>query len=35
VTLLVGFAIIWLSLLIFSLEGFLNHRKQSAPASAL
>lgn len=34
-TLLVGFAIIWLALLIFSLEGFLNHRKQSAPASAL
>ena len=34
-TRLVGFAIIWLALLIFSLEGFLNHRKQAAPASAL
>jgi chloramphenicol-sensitive protein RarD len=34
-TRLVGFAIIWLALLIFSLEGFLNHRKQVAPASAL
>ena len=32
---LVGFAIIWLALLIFSLEGFLNHRKRVAPASAL
>jgi chloramphenicol-sensitive protein RarD len=34
-TRLVGFAIIWLALLIFSLEGFLNHRNQAAPASAL
>jgi chloramphenicol-sensitive protein RarD len=34
-TRLVGFAIIWTALLIFSLEGFLNHRKQAAPASAL
>jgi chloramphenicol-sensitive protein RarD len=34
-TRLAGFAIIWLALLIFSLEGFLNHRKQAAPATAL
>jgi chloramphenicol-sensitive protein RarD len=34
-TRLAGFAIIWLALLIFSLEGFLNHRKQATPATAL
>ncbi|MFL7892826.1 MAG: EamA family transporter RarD [Anaerolineales bacterium] len=32
---LVGFATIWLALLIFSLEGFYQHRKKSAPATAL
>ena len=34
-TRLVGFAIIWSALIIFSLEGFFNHRKETAPASAL
>ena len=34
-TLLVGFAIIWISLLIFTLEGIFNHRKRIAPSPAL
>ena len=33
-TRLVGFGIIWSALLIFSLEGFFNHRKETAPVSA-
>lgn len=31
---LVGFAMIWLALLIFSLEGFYQRRKRTAPATA-
>ena len=34
-TLLVGFAIIWIALLIFTLEGIFNHRKRIAPSPAL
>ena len=34
-TRLVGFAIIWLALLIFSLEGYWNRRNQTAPATAM
>ena len=34
-TRLVGFAIIWTALIIFTLEGFLNRRKQAAPATTL
>jgi len=35
ITLLIGFSIIWLALLLFTLEGFINRRRQSAPATAL
>ena len=34
-TRLVGFAIIWIALLIFSAEGYFNHRKRTTPAAAL
>jgi len=34
-TRLVGFATIWLALLIFSLEGYWNRRNQTAPATAM
>ena len=34
-TRLVGFAIIWIALLIFSIEGYFNHRKRRVPAAAL
>jgi len=33
VTLLIGFSIIWIALLFFTLEGFVNRRRQIAPAS--